>query len=172
MKRQKARGLAILVTVIALGLYGGCTKAKYRPTAPGPRVPYISNFRIEPPVVERGGEATLLFDFRDIDGNIMDVYLGLKREVSDFTLATGIEPQLISHGRYLGQTEGTAMETITVSIAQPLASPSSQAPGFQGGARNPDTQLQQTGGTRVYTVFVVDENGNVSNHLEARVTVQ
>lgn len=172
MKRHVASGLPILVTVMVIGFYGGCTSAKFKPTTPGPRVPYISNFRIEPPVVESGGQATLRFDFRDIDGNIMDVYISLKREVSDFTVATGLESQLISQGRYLGQTEGTAMETITISIERPLASPGTQARGFQGGARDPDTQLEQIGGTRVYTVFVVDTNGHVSNHLQARVTVR
>lgn len=173
MRRQGARGLAILTTVMALGLYGGCTKAKFRSTAPGPGVPYISNFRIEPPVVESGGEATLLFEFRDVDGDIMDIYLGLKREVSDFTLATGIEPQLISHGRYLGQTEGTAKETITVTIERPSGPLlRSQARGYEGGSVDPDTQLGETGGSRVYEVFVIDGRGQVSNRLQARVTVQ
>lgn len=173
MTRQAARGLPIVATVMVIAVYGGCTKAKFRPTAPGPGVPYISNFRIEPPVVESGEEVTLLFDFRDADGDIIDVYLGLKREVFDFTLATGIEPELISRGRYLGRTEGTAMETITVSIERPPGPvPRSQARGYEGGAADPDTPLGETGGIRVYEVFVIDAKGHVSNRLQARVTVR
>ena len=169
--RHAARGLTIVGCVVVLGLWAGCSK--YKPTAPGPGVPRISNFRIEPPVVESGGEATLLFDFRDIDGDIVDVYYGLKREVADFTVATGLEWQLLSQGRYLGQTEGTARETITVSIERP-SGPAlrSEARGFEGGAVDPDKQLKQIGGSRVYEVFVVDERGQVSNHLQARVAVR
>lgn len=169
--RQAARGLTVVGCVIVLGLWGGCSK--YKPTAPGPGVPRISNFRIEPPVVESGGEVTLLFDFRDIDGDIVDVYYGLIREVTDFTVATGLENQLLSRGRYLGRTEGTARETITVSIERPSAPVlRSQARGFEGGAVGPDKQLEKIGGSRVYEVFVVDERGQVSNRLQARVAVR
>ncbi|MFQ5988881.1 MAG: hypothetical protein ACE5K9_03085 [Candidatus Methylomirabilales bacterium] len=169
--RQAARGLTIVGCVIVLGLWGGCSK--HKPTAPGPGVPRITNFRIEPPVVESGGEVTLLFDFRDIDGDILNVYYGLRREVSEFTVATGLQTHLLSRGRYLGQTEGTARETITVSIERPSGTAlRSQTRGFEGGAVDPDKQFEQIGGTRVYTVFVVDEQGQVSNRLQARVTVR
>ncbi|MFQ5803539.1 MAG: hypothetical protein ACE5JQ_11650 [Candidatus Methylomirabilales bacterium] len=172
MKGPVARGLAIWATVVAVGLYSGCTKKKFQPTAPGPGVPRISNFRIEPPVVDRGGEVTLLFDFRDIDGDIIDVYLGLKREVADFTLATGLQYSIISHGRYLGQREGTAEETITVSIERRSPPLRSQTRGYEGGAVDPDKQREELGGTRVYEVFVIDRRGQVSNRLGARVTVR
>ena len=172
MKRQAARRLAIFAIVIFMGLYGGCAKKELQPTAPGPGVPRITNFRIEPPVVDRGGEVTLLFDFRDIDGDIIDVYLGLRREVADFTWATGLRHTIISRGRYLGQTEGTAEETITISIERRSAPLRSQPRGYEGGAVDPDRQLEELGGTRVYEVFVIDERGQVSNRLRARVTVR
>jgi hypothetical protein len=172
MKRQATRRLAIFAIVIFMGLYGGCAKKELQPTAPGPGVPRITNFRIEPPVVDRGGDVTLLFDFRDIDGDIIDVYLGLKREVADFTLATGLQYTIISRGRYLGQSEGTAEETITISIERRSAPLRSQTRGYEGGAVDPDRQLEELGGTRVYEVFVMDERGQVSNRLQARVTVR
>ncbi len=172
MKRQATRRLAIFAIVIFMGLYGGCAKKELQPTAPGPGVPRITNFRIEPPVVDRGGDATLRFDFRDIDGDIIDVYLGLKREVADFTLSTGLRHTIISRGRYLGQTEGTAEETITISIERRSAPLRSQTRGFEGGAVDPDRQREEIGGIRVYEVFVIDKRGQVSNRLRARVTVQ
>lgn len=172
MRRQTTRGLAILAIVIAMGLYGGCTKAKFKRTAPGPGVPHISNFHIEPSVVERGGEVTLRFNFRDIDGDIMGVYLVLKREVADFTWSTGIQPTLISQGRYLGERKGTAEETITVSIERRSAPLTSETRRYEGGVVDPDKQLEEIGGTRVYEVFVIDEREQVSNRLRARVTVR
>ncbi|MEE8325549.1 MAG: hypothetical protein V3R58_00770, partial [candidate division NC10 bacterium] len=117
-------------------------------------------------------DATLRFDFRDIDGDILDVYLGLKREVADFTLATGLQHTIISRGRYLGQTEGTAEETITISIERRSAPLRSQTRGFEGGAVDPDRQREEIGGIRVYEVFVIDKRGQVSNRLRARVTVR
>ena len=171
MKRAAARGLVILATVIAVGLSSGCAKVKFRPTPPGPGVPYISNFRIEPSEVESGGQATLLFDFRDMDGDVMDVYINLKREVSNFTVATGIGPELISRGRYLGLTEGTAKEEISVRLDLPRLLPL-QAREFEGGVVDPGRRPAEIRGTRVYEVFVVDAKGQVSNRLDARVTVR
>ncbi len=171
MKGASARGLAILATVMAVALYGGCAIAKFQPTPPGPGVPHISNFRIEPPEVGSGGQATLLFDFRDMDGDIMDVYINLKREVSNFTVATGIGPELISRGRYLGLTEGTAKEEISVRLSPPATLPS-HAREFEGGLGDPGRQPVGIKGTRVYEVFVVDAKGQVSNRLHARVTVR
>ncbi|MGH7405932.1 MAG: hypothetical protein ACREJA_08650, partial [Candidatus Methylomirabilales bacterium] len=107
MTRQAEWGRAILRCAMALALFTGCALFDFEATPPGPGVPRISDLRIEPDVVERGGQATLRFDFTDLDGDIMDVYLGLRSEVKDFTLATGLRPAVISRGKYLGQTEGT-----------------------------------------------------------------
>jgi hypothetical protein len=170
MTRQAERVRAIMRCAIAVTLLAGCATGGFEATPPGPGVPRISDLRIEPDVVERGGRATLRFDFQDTDGNIMDVYLGLRSEVTDFTLATGLQPVVISRGRYFGQTEGTAEETITISFERRSAPLTFEDRAFRGEVT--DSGQTEMGGIRVYVVFVVDEKGNVSNSLRARVTVQ
>ena len=127
--RYLERKRAILGWVMVVALSSGCGGAKFNPSAPGPGVPRISNFRIEPHIVEKGGQVTLRFDFRDPDGDITDVYLRLKREVADFTLATGLRPIVLSRGRYFGQTEGIAEERITVRIERRFSVLSSEKRG-------------------------------------------
>ncbi len=166
MTRQAERVRAILRCAIAVTLLTGCATSGFEATPPGPGVPRISDLRIEPTVVERGEQATLRFDFQDTDGDIMDVYLGLRSEVTDFTLATGLQPVVLSRGRYFGQTEGTAEESISISFER------RSAPLTFEERTDPRQTQQQMGGIRVYVVFVVDEKGNVSNSLRARVTVR
>ena len=169
MKVHARTGVAIWGCVIAVGLCVGCS-SKFKPSPSGSGVPRISNLRIEPREVERGEQATLRFDFRDTDGDIVDVYLGLKRKVQDFTISKGLRPEVISRGRYLGQSEGTAEETITVSGERrltPLTVEKREYTGQVEPARSPSEH-----GTRLYEVFVVDEKGQVSNRLEAQVTVR
>ena len=172
MKRQAERARAILRCAIAVALLTGCATSGFEATPPGPGVPRISDLRIEPTVVEREGEATLRFDFQDTDGDIMDVYLGLRSEVTDFTFATGLRPVVISRGRYFGQTEGTAEETITISFERRSAPLTFEGRAYFGEVTDPRQTQQQMGGVRVYVVWVVDEKGNVSNSLRVRVTVQ
>ena len=109
------------------------------------------------------------FDFRDLDADIVDVYLGVSAEIKDFTLATGLGPAVISRGRYLGLREGTAEETIRVTMA-PAARPLRQRE-FDGSVAEPEVPQQTVGGIRVYEVFVIDRQGQVSNRLRAQVTV-
>ena len=169
MKVRARRGVAIWGCVIAVGLGVGCS-SKFKPSPSGPGVPRISNLRIEPREVERGRQATIRFDFRDIDGDIMDVYLGLAREVQDFTVSKGLRPEVISRGRYLGQTEGTAEETITISADRPLTPLTVERREYTGQVE--PTQGPPVRGTRLDEVFVVDQKGHVSNRLEAQVTVR
>lgn len=170
MKRyNKKMGLAISGCLIALGLGVACSK-KYDPSPRGPGVPRISNIRVEPSAVQPGGQVLIRFNFRDQDGDVRDVYLSLSREVQDFTLSKGLSPEVISRGRYLGQTEGTAEETITVSAERPLKPLTVERREFTGQAE--PAQPAPQGSTRVYEIFVVDEQGNVSNRLRARVTVR
>jgi hypothetical protein len=122
--------------------------------------------------VERGGQATLRFDFQDLEGDIMDVYLGLRSEVTDFTFATGLQPVVLSRGRYFGQTEGTAEEAISITFERRAAPLTFEEREYFGEVTDPGQTQQQMGGFRVYEVWVVDEKGNVSNSLRARVTVQ
>lgn len=172
MKRPPRKGQAPLCGVIAVVLAMGSACVRFQATDPGPGVPRISNFRIDPSVVERGEMVTLRFDFRDEDGDIMDVYLGLKREVADFTFSTGLEPTLISRGRYFGQREGTVEEAITVRIERRFAPLSSQTRRFEGGTVEPEKTREEIVGIRVYEVFVIDQKEHVSNSVQARVTVR
>ena len=169
MRRYVERRLAILQWVIVVALASGCG---VKSTAPGPGVPRISNFRIEPQEVDRGGQVSLLFDFRDTDADIMDVYLELRRQVAEFTLSTGLQSTLVSRGRYLGKMEGTARETITVRIEKRPAQARYETKQFQGTIVEPEAPPQEFGGRRVYEVYVVDRKGNVSNRLRAGVTVR
>jgi hypothetical protein len=101
----------------------------------------------------------------------MDVYLGLRTEVTDFTLATGLQPVVLSRGKYLGQTEGTAEETMAISFRRQSA-PMAFEERTYFGEITADPGQTQMAGIRTYVVFVVDRKGNVSNSLTARVTVQ
>ncbi len=100
--RKQERALAIWGCAIVLALTSGCAATSFQSSAPGPGAPRISNLRIEPTQVENGAQVALRFDFRDLDADIVDVYLGVSAEIKDFTLATGLGPAVISRGRYLG----------------------------------------------------------------------
>lgn len=172
MKEQRGRISVLFVIVGSLFVFGCAAQPYLEPSAPGPSVPRISNFQIDPREVPRGGQVTLRFDFTDTDGDIMDVYLGLSSEVKDFTFATGLQPSVISRGRYAGLTEGTAEETMTVSIERRFAPLTSEKRGYDGSVVEPEVVQEEIGGIRVYEVFVVDRKGQVSNYLRARVTVR
>ena len=171
MRRHVEKRRDILPWVVVVALATACTPSALKSTVPGPGVPRISNFRIDPQKVEPGGQATLLFDFRDTDADIMDVYLELRRQVAKFTVSTGLQATLVSQGRYLGQVEGTAQETITVNIEERPAQALYETKKYQGAVVEPEAIPEEIGGSRVYEVFVVDRKGNVSNRLKARVTV-
>lgn len=172
MKKPSRKGQAPLCAVIAVVLATGSACVRFQATDPGPGVPRISNFRIDPSEVERGKMVTLRFDFRDEDGDVMDVYLGLKREVADFTFSTGLEPTLISRGRYFGRREGTVEEAISVRIERRLPPLTAQTRRFEGGPVEPEKTGEEIVGIRVYEVFVIDQKEHVSNRLEARVIVR
>jgi hypothetical protein len=161
--------MAIWGWAIVLALTSGCAATSLESSPPSLRVPRISNLRIEPAQVENGAQAALRFDFRDVDADIVDVYLGVSTEIKDFTLATGLGPVVISRGRYVGLREGTAEETIRVTMA-PTPRPLPQRE-FDGGVEEPEVRQQGVGGIRVYEVFVVDQQGQVSNRLRVQVTV-
>jgi hypothetical protein len=169
MKRHGKIGLVILGCLIAGGLSVACSK-KYDPSPRGPGVPRISNLRIQPSVVEPGGQTVIRFNFRDQDGDVRDVYLSLSRKVQDFTWSKGLSPEVISRGRYLGLTEGTIEETITVSAERPLKPLVSEKREYTGQLEPAPPSPQ--GSSRVYEIFVIDEKGHVSNRLRAEVTVR
>lgn len=163
------RGLEVLGWVVVIALSSGCAARGFQPSASHPEVPRISNFRIEPPEVDNGAQVALRFDFRDLDGDIMDVYLGVSSEIENFTLATGLRPVVISRGRYFGRRKGTVGETIQVSFNP--APPLFLRHELDGRVEEPGVPEESLGGIRVYEVFVVDRQGHVSNHLRAQVTV-
>lgn len=167
MKRHEKMWLAILGCLLAISV--GCSK-EFDPSPRSPGVPRIGNLRVEPSVVDPGGETTIRFDFRDQEGDVRDVYLALRKEVKDFTWSKGLSPQLISRGEYLGLTEGTIEATFTVSAERPLTPLGTERKTYTGQLEL--SRPAQEGSTRVYEVFVVDEKGHVSNYLEARVTVR
>lgn len=169
MRGMRKRARSMLAGVIAVVWISGCATHR-ESSVPAPGVPRISNLRIEPTEVENGGQVTLRFDFVDLGGDIMDVYLGISAEVKDFTLATGLRSAVISQGRYFGQTKGTAQETLKVTIEPPP--PPLAKRDFDGGGGSPPIREGDRGGIRVYKVFVVDQEGQVSNALRARVTIR
>lgn len=135
------RTRALPVLILAL-LLAGCSWGRFPSSAPAPGVPRISNLRVSPEEAQPGDEGVLTFDFTDPDADIVDVYAEI-REVADFSISTGFEPVLLSHRKYFGQAQGTAEEPIR--WARP--------------------------GLHLYEVFVVDDQGHVSNRLTARVLV-
>jgi hypothetical protein len=155
---------------MVLALTIGCAATSLESSAPDPGVPRISNLQIEPTEVENGAQATLRFDFRDMDGDIVDVYLAVSAEIKDFSFATGLGPAVISRGRYLGLREGTVEETIRVTM-RPAPAPLAIRH-FDGSGAEPELSQGPVGGIRVYEVFVVDRQGQVSNRLRAQVTVR
>jgi len=168
--RKRERVLALLGCGIVITLTTACAATSFESTAPRPGVPRISNLRIEPSEVENGADVTLRFDFRDMDGDIMDVLLGVGAEIKDFTFAVGLQPAVISRARYFGQAEGTVKETIKISIP-PAPRPLAQRD-FDGSVAEPEVPERAGGGIRVYEVFIVDGKGQASNRLRAQVTVR
>lgn len=169
MRGMRRRPLSIRVGVIAIALASGCATHSFESSAPAPGVPRISNLRIDPAEAENGKQATLRFDFADLEGDIVDVHLGVSAEIKDFTLATGLRSVVISRGRYLGQTRGTAEETVKITM-DPPPRPLAQRE-FDTPMASPEIRRGDTGGIRVYKVFVVDQRGQVSNALRGRVTI-
>ena len=168
--RKQERALAIGGCAIVLALTSGCAATSFESSIPGPGIPRISNLRIEPTHAENGAQVALRFDFRDMEGDIIDVYLGVTAEIKDFTLATGLGPAVISRGRYLGLREGTAEETIKVTM-RPAPGPLPMRR-FDGSVAEPEVRQGAVGGIRVYEVFVVDRQGQASNRLRVQVTVR
>ena len=136
------RARALLLLILAL-FVAGCSWGRFPSSAPAPGVPRVSNFRVFPDEAQPGDEGVLAFDFTDPDADIVDVYVEI-REVADFSISTGFEPVLLSHRKYFGKAQGTAEEPIRWSRQ----------------------------GLHLYEVFVVDDQGHVSNRLTARVLIR
>ena len=170
MRRHPARALTLWAGALVVAGTSACAGPSLEASAPGPGAPRISNLRIEPTHADNGAQVALRFDFRDMDADIMDVHLGVSAEIKDFTLATGLGPAVISRGRYLGLQDGTAEETIRVTMA-PAPRPLPRRE-FDGSVAEPEVRQEAIAGIRVYEVFVVDAKGQMSNRLRAQVTVR
>ena len=121
----------------------GCATVGYQPTPPGPGVPTISAFRIEPRVVRVGQEATLSFHYEDGDADITEAYLR-EAELRDFSYVFWLQSTPLDVSAHLGQVAGIV-----------------------------EVRLKwDSEGIRLYEVYVVDRKGNKSNRLRASVTVQ
>lgn len=131
-----------LLLVLAL-LLTGCAWGRFPSSAPAPGVPRVSNLRVVPEEARPGEAGVLAFDFTDADADIVDVYVAVS-EVADFSISTGFEPVLLSRRKYFGQAQGTAREPIRWSRE----------------------------GLHLYEVFVVDDQGHVSNRLTTRVVIR
>lgn len=136
------RWRAPLLLALAL-LLTGCGWGRFPSSAPAPGVPRVSNLRVVPEEARPGEAGVLAFDFNDADADIVDVYVAVS-EVADFSISTGFEPVLLSRRKYFGQALGTARETIRWTRE----------------------------GLHLYEIFVVDDQGHVSNRLSARVIIR
>ncbi len=132
-----------LVGGLALAL-SACATWRIEPTLPGPGVPVISNLRIEPEKVRVGEEVRLTFDFEDTDADLVEAHI-FPSEVREWVYTQVLAPTVLDlrDGKY-GQAIGKVEATFK----------------------------WETEGIRVFEVFVVDELGNTSNKLRARVTVR
>lgn len=126
-----------------LGVLAGCASMGYQPTPPGPGVPTISAFRIEPRLVRVGQEATLSFRYEDGDADITEAYLR-EAELRNFSYIYWLQPISLDMSSHFGQVAGVV-----------------------------EVRLQWgSEGIRLYEVYVVDKKGHKSNRLRTSVTVQ
>src|SRR3972149_6477689 len=114
--RKQERACACGGCAIVLALTSGCAATSFESSIPGPGVPRISNLRIEPTHAENGAQVALRFDFQDMEGDIIDVYLGVTAEIKDFTFITGLGPAVSALGRSVLPQVRTAEETIKVTM--------------------------------------------------------
>ena len=136
------RSGTLLLLTLTL-LVTGCGWGRFPSSAPAPGVPRVSNLRVVPEEARPGEVGVLAFDFTDVDADIVDVYVEIS-EVADFSISTGFEPVLLSHRKYFGQVQGTAQEAVRWSRE----------------------------GLHLYEIFVVDQEGHVSNRLTTRVVIR
>ncbi|MBI3989526.1 MAG: hypothetical protein HY347_07900 [candidate division NC10 bacterium] len=121
----------------------GCASVGYQPTPPGPGVPTVSVFQIEPRLVRVGQEATLSFHYEDGDADITEAYLR-EAELRDFSYVFWLQPTRLDMSSHVGKVAGMV-----------------------------EIRLRwDSEGIRMYEVYVVDKKGNKSNRLRASVTVQ
>lgn len=134
---------AMMIGGMALVL-SACATWRIESTQPGPGVPVISNLRIEPAKVDIGEEVRLSFDFEDSDANIVEAHI-FPSEVRDWVYTQALAATVLDLRQdKFGQAIGHVDTTFT----------------------------WLTEGVRVFEVFVVDEQGQTSNKLRARVTVR
>ncbi|MCI0372761.1 MAG: hypothetical protein L0214_15620 [candidate division NC10 bacterium] len=136
------RSGTLLLLILTL-LVAGCGWGRFPSSASAPGVPRVSNLRVVPEAARPGEVGVLAFDFTDVDADIVDVYVEIK-EVADFSISTGFEPVLLSRRKYFGQAQGTAQEAVRWSRE----------------------------GLHLYEIFVVDQEGHVSNRLTTRVVIR
>lgn len=142
MSGESVRKRVMLVGSLALAL-SSCATWGIEPTQPGPGVPVISNFRIEPEKVIIGEEVTLVFDFEDSGADLVEAHV----------FPSGVRDWVFT-------------QTLAPTVLNLKASKYGQAVGSVG-----TTFKLESEGVRIFEVFVVDELGQMSNKLRGRVSV-
>lgn len=133
-------------TVLICGLpfaLSGCASWRIAPTQPGPGVPVISNLRIEPDKLRVGEEAVLTVDFEDTDADLVEADI-FHSEIREWVFTPAIGPTVLD---LRTSKFGQAIGTITAAFNW------------------------ESEGFKLVEVFVVDQEGNTSNKLRARVRV-
>jgi len=137
-----AKPIPLPITAFLVLALTSCALIRYEPTAPGPGVPRIANFRFEPASIRVGETAELIFDFEDSLGDIVEGYL-LESGIRELQWMTGLESILLDMRELKGKVFGTYRQM-----------------------RN-----WQAEGIYIYDLYVVDAKGNKSNKLRARIAV-
>ena len=140
---MNARRLGPGLLVLSLSLLFGCAAFGPTSSAPGPGVPRIANLRFEPDTVATGGTTQMSFYFEVGSADIDEGFL-LDQGIAQFQFFTALQPMVIDLKPYTGQVAGVA----EVPIRWP------------------------TEGLRWLELYVVNKQGNVSNRIRGRLTVQ
>ncbi len=132
------------VLALSLGLVTACGPSVLRtPTAPGPGVPRIANLRFEPDVIRVGETTQMTFYFEVGSADIQEGFV-IERGISQFQFYQSLQTIPLDLRKYDGQVAST--------VEVPLRWSSE--------------------GVRLLELYVVNKQGNVSNHLRATVTVR
>ncbi len=141
MKKKTYFFVTLLMLVMATGCTG-YTGYKSSPTDPrGPGVPKISNFHFDPPVRSMTQSTQLVFDYEDDDGDMDRI-----RVVITYPGRSYYNPRGEWKMKWAGKTSGTAKYKL--------------APGYFTTAEG-----------HTFTIQLIDREGNISNSLQANVSV-
>jgi hypothetical protein len=128
---------------VLLLLATGCAAFGPESSPPGPSVPRIANLRFEPDTVSAGETTQMSFYFEVGSADLDEGYL-VDQGIAQFQFFTATQAITLDLSRYAGQVAGVAEVPLRLS----------------------------TEGLRWLELYVVNQKGNVSNRLRARLTVR